>query len=64
MVFHLRPAVNGKADGTSFLTMGDGCGARHLLFFYPEQNWKQLMVDKEGVTEFPFTIYHTGKAIM
>ncbi len=54
-------AAKGPADGTPLLTLGDGCGVRHLLFFYPEQNWKRLMVENQPVIPYPFTIYAHGK---
>ena len=53
--------VEGSADGTPFISLGDGSGVRHLLFFYPGQNWKRLMDDKIGFQEFPFTISARGK---
>ncbi len=53
--------AKGPANGTPLLTLGDGCGVRHLLFFYPEQNWKRLMIENQPVIPYPFTIYAHGK---
>jgi len=53
--------AEGPADGQPLLTLGDGCGVRHLLFFYPKQNWKRLKVENQPVIPYPFTIYAHGR---
>lgn len=51
---------SGPADGTTFITMGDGSGVRGgLVFFYPSNNWDRI-VNQKDVIPYPFTIRATG----
>lgn len=52
---------SGPADGTPFITMGDGCGVRGgLVFFYPSNNWDRILNGGQSFIPYPYTIYANG----
>lgn len=52
---------SGAADGTPFITLGDGCGVRGgLVFFYPGNNWDRALNQGLDFVPYPYTIRAQG----
>jgi hypothetical protein len=52
---------SGAADGTPFITMGDGSGMRGgLVFWYPANNWDRVINGGQDFIPYPYTIYAHG----
>lgn len=52
---------SGGHTGAPLFTLGDGSGVRGIIFFYPGQNWKQVLEGNVPFAQMPFTVSANGK---